>query len=99
MFYEMCKIIVSLIALVCYIILCVKTRQKLKYEKQEEITVYQSLYYKRLAFDFIADGCILALVINIAEHIITLKAGGMEIDYWCTLYAAAAKYISYKNNY
>ena len=99
MFYELCKIIVSIIALVCYIILFVKTKQKLKYEKKEEITVYQSLYYKRLAFDLIADGCILAFVINIVEHIMLLKAGGMEIDYWCTLYAAAAKYISYKDNY
>ncbi len=99
MFYELCKIIVSLIAFVCYIILSVKIRQKLKHEKKEEITVYQSLYYKRLAFDFIADGCILALIVNIIEHILTLKLGGMQIDYWCTLYAAAAKYISYKNNY
>ncbi len=99
MFYEMCKIIISLFAFVCYIILYVKTKQKLKYEEKEEKTVYKSLYYKRLAFDLIADGCILALVLNIIEHIITLKVGGMEIDYWCTLYAAAAKYISYKNNY
>lgn len=99
MFYEMCKIIVSLIAFVCYIILCVKIKQKLNHEKKEDITVYQGLYYKRLAFDFIADGCILALVLNIVEHFMTLRAGGMEIDYWCTLYAAAAKYISYKTNY
>ncbi len=99
MFYELCKIIISIFAFVCYIILCVKTKQKLKHEEKEEVTVYKSLYYKRLAFDLIADGCILALVLNIIEHIITLKAGGMEIDYWCTLYAAAAKYISYKNNY
>lgn len=99
MFYELCKAIVSLLCLVLYIIITVAIHKARKREERDEITVYPSKYYKRLAFDLVSDGCMLAFVLSVVANFIYLKNGGFEIDYWCTLYAATIKYLGYRDNY
>ena len=97
MFYDFVRIILAGMCAVCYVILTVKIFNKRKVEKKEEVTVYPGKYYTRLTFDLIGDGCVLAFIFSLLTAIV--NRGEYTMDWWCPMYAAAAKYLNYKNNF
>ena len=97
MFMSFFEIVVAACFFGIYIYETVRMNKRVKYEQQEEITVYQKTYYKRTLINLLSDAMFIAFVLSVVAYF-TLEPK-ITISYWYMAFAAVIKVYNRKTFY
>lgn len=101
MFMSFFEVIIAIIFFGIYVFETINIKKRLKYEKTEEVTVYQNIYYKRMLLNLLSDAMFIAFLLSVVGRftVIPVLEPNVSISYWYMCAAASVKFLNRKMFY